>query len=121
MNIGENIKRVRVAKNLSQKEVTIASKLDTAQYSRIENGKTDPSVSTLEKIAQAMGLTLAELFAWGEEVKDLHSVDKSLMEKVTLLEALPEEERNTIFIMLDAFVGKRKLKNALQSVLQDAV
>lgn len=70
-------------------------------------------------IDEAMGLSLAELFAWGQEVKELHSVDKSLMEKVTLLEALPEEERNTIFVMLDAFVGKRKLKNALQSVLQE--
>jgi transcriptional regulator with XRE-family HTH domain len=121
MNIGENIKRIRVAKNLSQKEVTIASKLDTAQYSRIESGKTDPSVSTLEKIAQALGVSMAELFAWGDEIKDVDSIDKTLIEKVTLVDTLPQEERNIIYTMIDAFVGKRKLKSALQNVLQEAI
>ena len=57
MNVGENIKRIRTAKNLSQKEVTINAGLDTAQYSRIENGKTDLSVNTLERIAKALGNT----------------------------------------------------------------
>lgn len=121
MNIGDNIKRIRLAKNLSQKEVTISSKLDSAQYSRIETGKTDPSVTTLERIAQALGVSLAELFASGEEVNEVNSHDKSVMEKVTLVETLPDEERNTIYTILDAFVGKRKLKNALSNVLQEAV
>jgi len=42
----------------------MAAKLDTAQYSRIENGKTDPSVGTLERIAKALGVSLAELFCF---------------------------------------------------------
>lgn len=41
------------------------------------------------------------------------------MEKVTLIEGLPDEERKTLYTMLDAFVGKRKLKDALSNVLQD--
>lgn len=41
------------------------------------------------------------------------------MEKVSLMESLNEEEKQTIYIMLDAFIGKRKLKDALQSVLHD--
>jgi hypothetical protein len=39
---------------------------------------------------------------------------------VTLVDTLPQEERNTIYTMIDAFVGKRKLKFALQNVLQEA-
>ena len=119
MNIGENIKRIRLAKSLSQKEVTINASLDTAQYSRIENGKTDPSVNTLERIAKAMGITLAELFASTDELKEINSLDKSLMEKVALMESLSDEEKQTIYTMLDAFIGKRKLKDALSNVLQD--
>jgi hypothetical protein len=41
------------------------------------------------------------------------------MEKVALIETLSEEERNTIYTMLDAFVGKKKLKDALSNVLHD--
>lgn len=119
MNIGDNIKRIRTAKNLSQKEVTTISKLDAAQYSRIENGKTDPSVSTLERIAKALGVSLAELFAATDELKEINSHDKTLMEKVALMETLAEEEKKTIYTMLDAFVGKKKLKDALANVLHD--
>jgi transcriptional regulator with XRE-family HTH domain len=119
MNIGDNIKRIRTAKNLSQKEVVTAAKLDTAQYSRIENGKTDPSVGTLERIAKALGVSLAELFASTDELKEINSHDKTLMEKVSLIEALTEEERKTIYTMLDAFIGKKKLKDALSNALHD--
>ena len=72
--------------------ITIA-KLDTAQYSRIENGKTDPSVGTLERIAKALGVSLAELFASPDELTEINSHDKTLMEKVSLIEALSDEER----------------------------
>ena len=119
MRIGDNIKRIRLAKNLSQKEVISSAKLDAAQYSRIENGKTDPSVTTLDRIAKALGVSLAELFAATDELKEINSQDKTIMEKVSLIEALTEEERKTIYTMLDAFTGKKKLKDALANVLQD--
>jgi len=41
------------------------------------------------------------------------------MEKVSQMETLTEDERKTIYTMLDAFIGKRKLKDALSGVLQD--
>jgi transcriptional regulator with XRE-family HTH domain len=119
MNIGEQIKRMRTAKGLSQKEVIMNASLDKAQYSRIENGKTDPSVTTLEKIAKAIGVPLAELFASTEELKEINSHDKTIMEKVSLMETLSEEEKKTIYTMLDAFIGKKKLKDALSNVLSD--
>jgi transcriptional regulator with XRE-family HTH domain len=119
MNVGEQIKKIRMAKGLSQKEVINNANLDKAQYSRIESGKTDPSVTTLEKIAKALGCSLADLFASTDELKEINSHDKTLMEKVALMETLTEEERKTIFTMLDAFIGKKKLKDALSNVLSD--
>jgi len=119
MNVGENIKKIRMAKGLSQKEVTITSGLDTAQYSRIENGKTDPSVTTLERIAKAMNISLADIFSTNGELREINSSDQTIMEKISLVEALPDEERKTIYFMLDAFVGKKKLKETLSNVLQE--
>jgi len=118
MNVGENIKRIREAKKLSQKEVISAIGMGAAQYSRIENGKTDPSVSTMERIAQALGVELAKLFT-SDTIQEISSYDKTLMEKIRLMESLSEDERKTIFTILDAFVGKKKLKDTLSNVLHD--
>lgn len=118
MNIGENIKRIREAKKLSQKEVITAIGMGAAQYSRIESGKTDPSVSTMGRIAQALGVELAELFT-SDTIQEVNSYDKTMMEKIRLMEGLSEDERKTIFTILDAFIGKKKLKDTLSSVLQD--
>lgn len=119
MSIGEQIKRIRTAKGLSQKEVIISAGLDKAQYSRIENNKTDPYFSTIDKIAKAMGITLSELFTTSEEPKEIQSHDKTVMEKVNLIESLSKEEKATIYKMLDAFIGKKKLKDTLANVLKD--
>lgn len=93
--------------------------IGVAMYSRIESGKTEPSLSTLEKIAKAPGVSLSELIQADESISDVNSVDKSLMEKLRLIEALRDEERKTIYTMLDACIGKKKLKDALSNVLHD--
>ncbi len=119
MDISSNIKRIREAKNLSQKEVISAIGMGPAQYSRIENGKTDPSVSTLVKIAKALGVSMAELFYDNDSLREVSSLDKTLMERVSLIDSLTQEEQKTLFNVLDAFVAKRKFKSTLKSVLQD--
>jgi len=52
-------------------------------------------------------------------IKEVNAHDKTVMEKVALIESLADNEKNTLYSMLDAFVGKRKLKDALSNVLQD--
>ncbi|QTE21030.1 helix-turn-helix domain-containing protein [Polaribacter cellanae] len=117
--ISDNIKRMREAKGLSQKEVISAIGMGAAQYSRIENGKTDPSISTVEKIAKALGVTMAELFTDTNDLKEINSLNKTLIERVTLIDTLTKEEQKTIFTILDAFISKRKFKSTLKNVLKD--
>jgi transcriptional regulator with XRE-family HTH domain len=85
----------------------------------IENGKTEPSLSTLEKIAKALGVSLSDFFATEDAIADVNSYDGSLMEKVKAIEALSDEEKKTVFSIVDAFAGKKKLKDALSGVLSD--
>ena len=118
MNLGENIKKIREAKGFTSKEVAISCKMDPAQYSRIENNKTDPAFSSLVKIAKSLGVSVAELFSADDIFKDVNSVDKTLMEKISLIEQLDKKERSAFFIMLDALVSKKRLKDNLSTVLQ---
>jgi transcriptional regulator with XRE-family HTH domain len=117
MDIGEKIRHIREAKSLSQKEVISAIGMAPAMYSRIESGKTEPSISTLEKIAKALGVDLFEFFGSDDKLADVNSYDASLMEKVKLIETLTEEEKKTVFTIVDAFAGKKKLKEALSNAM----
>ena len=102
MEIGDKIRKVREANKLSQKEVALALNMDQSQYSKIEKGKTDPTTATLEKICKALKIEIAELFASENTFKDVDSLDKSLVEKVQLLEQLDENERQSIFQLIDS-------------------
>jgi transcriptional regulator with XRE-family HTH domain len=119
MDIAKRIKQIREAKGLTAKEVISAVDMGAAMYSCIETGKTEPSLSTLEKIAKALGVKLSDFFDANNDFEDVNSYDASLMEKVQTIEALSDEEKKTVFSIVDAFAGKKKLKDALSGVLQD--
>jgi len=59
--LGRNIKRIREQKKMSQGDICRALGFDRAQMSNIEAGKGNPTLSTIEKIAQALGVASDEL------------------------------------------------------------
>ena len=54
-----------------------------------------------------------------ESMIDVNAVDKSLMENLRLMEAMKDEERKTIYTMLDELIGKKKIMDSLSNVLLD--
>jgi len=61
IKLGKNIKRIRERKKMSQGDICRALGFDRAQMSNIEAGKGNPTLSTIEKIAQALGVASEEL------------------------------------------------------------
>lgn len=66
---------------------------------------------------QRLGISLSDLFKADELFTDVNSVDKSLMEKMTMVEQLDKKEKTAFYAVLDAFLGKKKMKDALSKVL----
>ncbi len=62
--IGRRIRRLRMARGLKQVDLAVAMKLDDRQsyVSIIELGKTDMTVSTAQKVADALAVDIGELF-----------------------------------------------------------
>ena len=56
IKLGKNIRRIREQKKMSQGDICRALGFDRAQMSNIEAGKGNPTLSTIEKIAQALGV-----------------------------------------------------------------
>lgn len=59
--LGKNLKMLRLKKKLSQGELSKSLNVDRAYISNIENGRMNPTLSTLEKIAQALKVSIKEL------------------------------------------------------------
>jgi transcriptional regulator with XRE-family HTH domain len=62
-NIGSTIRAYRLQKGMSQGDIEKRTGLLRCYLSRVENGHTVPSLETLQKIANAMELQLAEFFS----------------------------------------------------------
>lgn len=62
MSLGKTVLRIRHAKKLTQRSVGRRAGLATSYLSRIENGHLQPTMPTLQKIADAMGVSMAEVF-----------------------------------------------------------
>ena len=117
IQIADKIKKHRTAKGLSQKEIALEVGIDQAQYSRIENGKVEPTLSSLEKIANALNVSLTELFD-DNIVLDINSYDKSAIDKLRLVEELEEEEKKSIFNIIDIAISRKRLKDNLIEALK---
>ena len=61
IKLGKNIKRIRERKEMSQGDVCRALGFDRAQMSNIESGKGNPTLATIEKIAQALDVAIEDL------------------------------------------------------------
>ena len=62
INLGERIRELRVEAGLSIRALAEASGLNVNTLSLIENGKTSPSVSTLQQLASALKVPLTAFF-----------------------------------------------------------
>ena len=60
--LGARIKELRKAKGLSQEELSEKVGIDSKHLSRIEVGKSYPSLDTLERIANALNIEIKDLF-----------------------------------------------------------
>jgi transcriptional regulator with XRE-family HTH domain len=67
MIIGDRLREMREAKQLSQGDVEKRTGLLRCYISRVENGHTVPAVETLEKLARAFEVPVYQLFYEGEE------------------------------------------------------
>ena len=120
MDIGNLIKNTRKAQGPSLKEVTLAVRINTINFSKFEGGKIDPAFSSSIKIAKAIAISLADLSKVSEPNKYANAVDKSLMVKVALIEPLDKKEMAAYQAVLDAFISKKKISDALNEALQGA-
>lgn len=61
-NVGKNIRKLREGKKLSIEALASHASIDYSQLIRIENGKINTSIYNAYTIANALGVTVCDLF-----------------------------------------------------------
>lgn len=80
MEIGKKIKRLRIAKQLTQEELAIRCELSKGFISQLENDLTSPSIATLIDILDILGTNLQEFFN-EDKVEKIHFKKGDMFEK----------------------------------------
>ena len=60
--VGEHVRRLRVQIGMSVRSLAKLAGFSASFMSQVENGQVSPSISSMEKIAAAVGVTLGEFF-----------------------------------------------------------
>ena len=59
--LGANLKKIRLSKGIKQVEIARTLGVDRSFVSNIENGKTNPTLSTIASLAKALSVSTNEL------------------------------------------------------------
>lgn len=80
MSIGENIKKLRKNKGLSQKQLAEILNLSEITIRRYEKCSNIPTIETINKIADALGMPLSELLGNSVKTNDIGIKINELLE-----------------------------------------
>lgn len=59
--LGKNLKRIRTEKGMTQGDIVRTLGVSRSFVSNVENGKTNPTLATIAKLAKALGVPTEEL------------------------------------------------------------
>ena len=115
MSIGENIKRIREQKGLLQKEVAAELGLDKSSYSKLEKDQREVKVSELQKLSGLFSMSIDQVVNFeGDTPTEVTIADKTAVEQLNLIGQLDNEDRKTVFTIIDKMLTNKKFKNFFQ-------
>jgi transcriptional regulator with XRE-family HTH domain len=115
MSVGQNIKKIREEKNLTQQQIAELIHMHRSNYSKVESGQRELSVDAINKVAKYFGMTIDQIVNFdGAVPQEITIEDKTMMEQVKMIQELEPDEKNMVFKMVDTFLTKKKFKDFFQ-------
>ncbi len=112
MDLGKNIRTIREQKGLKQKEVANELKIGYTNYNKIENGIREITVAELKKIAMLFDMTVDQVLNFdGELPQEVTVEDKTEREQFKMFNELDEDDKKTVFKIIDTMLTKKKFKD----------
>ena len=114
MGFAENLKKHRTDKGLSQDELAKKISSHAVQFSRYERGLAAPSIDVVQKISEALDVSIDEL-VFGDKDQKLEQTikDRELIGLFQKVELLSDKQRDTVKELLNAFIFQKDLQQKL--------
>jgi transcriptional regulator with XRE-family HTH domain len=90
--VGERLRSLRLAKGYSQEKFAPVCGLDRTYIAGVEAGKRNISIDNLEKIANALDVSLSEFFDWNKPIQN--TIILKVNDEVFILESKTELTRD---------------------------
>ena len=115
MSTGQNIKKIREEKGVTQQTLADLIAMHRSNYSKIESGQRELSIDALNKIAKYFGMTTDQIINYDGNIPvEVTVEDKNLIEQVKLIQELEPEEKSMVFKMVDTFLTQKRFKDFFQ-------
>jgi transcriptional regulator with XRE-family HTH domain len=117
MKIGDNLKKLRESKALTQQEMADLIHTHRTGYSKMENNQQEIPVDGLILLARHFGISVDEVIYFGEKQgvpSEVKIEDKTAAEQLRLIGELDEEDKQTIFKLVEKMLTNKKFKDFFQ-------
>ena len=108
----QRLRELRRQKNLSQIEFAERVGVHKSHIGRYERGESArPAADTLKRMADILGVTTDYLLeGTPEDAAKIRLNDRELLQQFQEVEQLPDEDKDVIKRLIDAFLTKKKLQ-----------
>jgi len=117
MKIGDNLKKLRESKNLTQQEMADIIHTHRTGYSKMENNQQEIPVDCLVALSKYFAIPIDDIVFFDEKndvPKEVSMNDKATLEQLKLINELESEEKGILLKLIETFVSKKRFKDYLQ-------
>lgn len=108
MSFGKRLLEARKRKGISQEDMAVRLGTKGPAIGRYERDEMKPSVELAAKMAAMLDVSLDYLAG----LTDVQP-DKELAERIMEVARFPEDDREHVFSVIDAFIAKRKIRSIM--------
>ena len=111
---GDNVKKIRVEKNISQQELADIVGIHSTHVSRYERNMAQPSVEIAKKMAEALNVSVDTLIYGQQDEKAKNNLkDADLLNMFTKVQQLDKTDLTAVKTLLKAFIFQKETQQRL--------
>ncbi len=116
MSFGDNLRRIRRDRGLTQQELAKESDIRYGHISKMERGIGDPKLSTIYKLTNALDVS-ADSLLMDTENMEINGIARIISERIT---GLPEDYKEAIIKTIDTYCAGAGHKHQMKLQMKDA-
>lgn len=113
MKLYEKIRILRKKKGWSQDELAQKVGIHITHVSRLENGHYQPSLDVVKKFIEIFEVSADYLLNDETDNFEVNIKDKSLAERIRMVDTLADEDRKALAQVIDSMLTKKKVLDLL--------